>query len=76
MKPVILLLMTKIASFIGACLTTVGFLNFFFWESLEPFRWQMIVGGFALIAIAELASHFLLNKMKQDVEVSESSGDG
>lgn len=37
MKPVILLLVAEIVSAIGASLTTVGFLNFFFWESLEPY---------------------------------------
>lgn len=49
------LLGTKIVSFIGATLNTVGFLTFFLWPSLVPYRWHMILGGIALIAIGELS---------------------
>jgi hypothetical protein len=49
------LLALKIVSFIGATLNTVGFLTFFLWPSLVPYRWHMILGGIALIAIGEWA---------------------
>lgn len=49
------LLAVKIVSFIGATLNTVGFLTFFLWPSLVPYRWHMIVGGIALIVIGEWA---------------------
>ncbi len=56
MKNTLLVLLgAKIVSFIGATLNTVGFLTFFMWPSLVPHRWQMILGGIALIISGELA---------------------
>jgi hypothetical protein len=68
MKLIILLFTTKIFSFIGATLNTVGFLTFFFWESLEPYRWEMIIGGIILIIISELVSHLCIKRMTKDVD--------
>ncbi len=71
MKLAILLLITKIISFIGAILNTVGFLTFFFWEALKPYRWQMIVGGLILIIIAELIGRFIIKKITDDTEIND-----
>lgn len=68
MKLIILLFTTKIFSFIGATLNTVGFLTFFFWESFEPYRWEMIIGGIILIIISELVSHLCIKRMTKDVD--------
>ena len=63
MKSIIYLFVLKIVSFLGATLNTVGFFTFFFWESLAPYRWKMIIGGVTLIIISELAGHILTQKM-------------
>ena len=75
MKPVIFLLVTKITSLAGATLNTVGFLAFFFWESLEPYRWKMIGGGILLIVVSELIGHFFIKKMIKDAESLEGDED-
>jgi cellulose synthase/poly-beta-1,6-N-acetylglucosamine synthase-like glycosyltransferase len=73
MRPVILLLTTKLFSLLGATLNTVGFLTFFFWESLEPYRWKMIIGGIAIIVVSELCGYLITRNMKRDVERYEES---
>jgi hypothetical protein len=62
MKSLLILLGLKIVSFVGATLNTVGFLTFFFWASLAPYRWHMILGGIALIGVAELLTRVLVKK--------------
>lgn len=73
MKSIALLFLTKIFSLIGASLNTVGFLTFFFWESLEPYRWKMIIGGLLLIAVSELIGYLLAKKMAEGVELDDST---
>ena len=64
MKSLFILLAFKVLSFIGATLHTVGLLTFFFWQSLEPYRWHMILGGIALISVSELLSYFFIKRIK------------
>lgn len=68
MKPVVLLFLSKLFTLVGAILNTVGVLTFFFWVSLEPYRWKMIIGGLALIIISELIGHLFLKKMIKNTE--------
>jgi hypothetical protein len=63
MKSILLLFAFKLLSFIGATLNTVGFLTFFFWEGLAPYRWHLILGGLVLIALGEFASRWLAKRM-------------
>jgi hypothetical protein len=65
MKSLLLVLALKIASLVGAILNTVGFLTFFFWPSLQPYRWHLILGGMALIAISEIASKLVIKKAEK-----------
>jgi uncharacterized membrane protein YqjE len=60
MKPLVLLLAIKLLSLVGAILNTVGFLTFFFWPSIAQYRWHLIVGGIAVIVVAEIASRWLV----------------
>jgi hypothetical protein len=62
MKSLILVLALKIASAVGACMNTVGFLTFFFWPTLAAYRWHLILGGFALIAVAEIAARWVTKR--------------
>lgn len=63
----LVLLGAKIVSFIGASLNTVGFLTFFMWPSLVPYRWQMILGGIALIIFGELAGRAVAKRAAKAV---------
>jgi hypothetical protein len=45
----------KLIGFIGASASTLGVLTFFFFESLVPYRWALIIGGTALSALAMFA---------------------
>jgi hypothetical protein len=57
-------LLLNLISLVGAILNTIGFLTFFFWESLQPYRWQLILGGIALIVVADIIDRFLLKKIR------------
>ncbi len=66
MKSLFLIFGLRLLSFFGATLNTVGFLTFFFWPSLEPYRWHMILAGIALILIASLLERFLIKRMNSE----------
>jgi hypothetical protein len=55
-------LLLKIVAFIGAILNTVGFLSFFFWDSLQPYRWQLFLGGLLLIITSEAIGSWLAKR--------------
>jgi hypothetical protein len=57
-------LVLNLVSLVGATLNTIGFLTFFFWESLQPYRWQLILSGLALIIVADIIDRFLLKKIR------------
>ncbi len=57
-------LVLNLVSLVGAVLNTIGFLTFFFWGSLQPYRWQLILGGIVLIVAADIVDRFLLKKMR------------
>jgi hypothetical protein len=80
MKSLLILLSLKIVSFVGATLNTVGFLTFFFWASLAPYRWHMIVGGMVLIGVSELLTRLLVKKSVEaggeGEPVDSKAGDG
>jgi hypothetical protein len=65
MNSLLLILALKLASLVGAALNTLGFLTFFFWPSIAPYRWYLIIGGIALIAISELASKRVARSAEQ-----------
>jgi hypothetical protein len=54
----------KIVSFIGAILNTVGFLSFFFWDSLQPYRWQLFLGGLLLIVTSQAIESWLAKRYR------------
>ena len=62
MQQLTLIFILKLTSLLGATLNTVGFLTFFFWESLVQYRWQMIIGGIVLIGSSELLSYWLIKR--------------
>ncbi len=59
-------LILNLVSLVGAILNMIGFLTFFFWESLQAYRWQFILGGIALIVVADIIERFLLKKIRQE----------
>lgn len=75
MKPIVITLLLRILSLIGATLNTVGFITFFFWESLAPYRWPMIIGGILLIVLAEVAAHFYAKKLARELDQLEEDDD-
>lgn len=62
-----ILLALKIGSLIGSTASTAGFVGFLaFKETLGDYKWQLIVGGFALIAVCEGLSYLLAKRMAAD----------
>jgi len=54
-----LVLALKLVALAGATANTVGFLTFFFFESLREYRWPLIIGGVLVIAVCELLAYFI-----------------
>ena len=71
MKSIAITLIAKIFSLIGATLNTVGFATFFIWDSLAKYRWEMIIGGLALIIVSEGVAYYLAKKMVKESEIDD-----
>lgn len=68
MTPIYIVLALKIVGLIGATLNTLGFISFFFFESLYPYRWWLIGIGIVLTLLPELISRFVLKRFIARVE--------
>jgi len=66
MRPIVLALLFKLLSLVGATLNTVGFLSFFFWPTLQPYRWHLIVSGVIIMVVAEFAGRRISNRPTDD----------
>lgn len=53
MRALLPLLIGKSVTLAGAVTQTIGVLTFLTFESLVPYRWHLILGGTALIAVSE-----------------------
>jgi hypothetical protein len=62
MRELWLVLVLKLVALAGALANTVGFLTFFFLDSLRRYRWPLIIGGVIVIAASELLAHFLVKR--------------
>ena len=62
MKPLVFLLIVKILAFIATTVSTIGALSFFFFESLHPYRWHMLLGGMASVIMTEVITHFIAKR--------------
>jgi hypothetical protein len=60
----------KVVSFLAAVAQTVGFVGLFAFEALDPYKWQLLIGGTVAIVISEGLSYVLAQRMagsKQEV---------
>ena len=60
----------KVVSFLAAVAQTIGFVGLFAFESLDPYKWQLLIGGTVAIVISEGLSYVLAQRMagsKQEV---------
>ena len=58
------LLLSQIVQFIGATCNTLGFLAFFFFDSLHPYRWPLLLGGWAILALGGGYSKWLARRLE------------
>jgi hypothetical protein len=59
---IVVQLLLKIVAFVGATLNTVGLLSFFFWDSLQPYRWHLFLGGLLLVITSEAIGYWLAKR--------------
>jgi uncharacterized membrane protein len=57
------LLALKIVSFLAATAQTIGFAGLFAFEALDPYKWQLLIGGTIAIMISEGLSYLLAKRM-------------
>ena len=62
MRDMGLVLVLKLVGLAGATANTLGFLTFFFFDSLRPYRWPLILGGMIVIAASELLVYLLAKR--------------
>ena len=57
------LLFSKVIQFVGATFNTLGFLAFFTFDSLQPYRWPLFLGGWAIMAIGSIYGKRLAKRL-------------
>jgi hypothetical protein len=57
------LLVLKLVSFVAATAQTIGFIGFFAFEVLAPYKWPLLSGGTIALLIAEGVSYLLAKRM-------------
>jgi len=72
MKSVGLLLVLKLVTFLAATAQTVGFIGLFAFESLDPYKWPLLIGGTAAIVISEGLTYLLAKRMQRQGELEGS----
>jgi hypothetical protein len=60
----------KVVSFLAALAQTIGFVGLFAFEALDPYKWQLLIGGTIAIMASEGLSHVLAKRMAQESEAS------
>lgn len=58
-----LLLVLKIISLIAAMAQTAGLVGFIAFEALDPYKWQLLIGGTIAIVLSEGLSYLLARRM-------------
>jgi hypothetical protein len=58
-----LLFVLKIVSLLAAVAQTVGFVGLFALEALDPYKWQLLIGGTVAIMLSEGLSYLLTKRM-------------
>jgi hypothetical protein len=53
----------KVVSFLAAVAQTIGFVGLFAFEALDPYKWQLLIGGTVAILISEGLSYVLAKRM-------------
>jgi hypothetical protein len=61
----------KIVSLLAATAQTVGFIGLFAFESLDPYKWQLLFGGTLAIAMSEGAVYLLAKRWANNDDVRE-----
>ena len=74
MNSVLTLLALRLVALAGALLNTLGFLTFFFFDGLQPWRWHLIGGGLVLIALGELGARALARRSARRAEAEAEAG--
>jgi hypothetical protein len=67
------LLGLKIVSLVAATAQTAGFVGFFAFETLDPYKWQLLIGGTIAIMISEGLAFLLAKHMAQGGEASDTN---
>jgi uncharacterized membrane protein len=57
------LMALKVVTLLAATAQTAGVIGFFAFESLDPYKWQLLIGGTIAIAISEGLSYLLAKRM-------------
>ncbi len=73
MWPVVLAILAKLVTLVGATAQTAGVLTFFTLESLVPYRWPLILGGTTIIALSEGVQYFVARRVLESTERNSNS---
>jgi hypothetical protein len=72
MQPILITLALKIVTLIGATAQTAGFIGLFAIEALQPYKWQLLIGGTLLVILSEGISYLLAKRWTRDAANEET----
>jgi hypothetical protein len=72
MMPAGLLVVLKLLTLVAATAQTVGFIGLFAFESLDPYKWPLLIGGTVAIVVSEGLSYLLAKRMQRHGELEGS----
>jgi len=56
----------KLVTLAGAIAQTVGFVGLFAFEALDPYKWQLLIGGTLVIIASEGTAYLVAKRMSRD----------
>lgn len=62
MNSMIFMFILKLVTLAGSTATTLWLISFFAFESLAAYRWELLLGGIALVALGEGGSYLLARR--------------
>lgn len=60
------LFVLKLVTLAGALAQTVGFVGLFAFEALDPYKWQLLIGGTLVIIASEGTAYLLAKRMSRN----------
>jgi uncharacterized membrane protein (DUF106 family) len=62
----------KIVTLFAAIAQTVGFIGLFAFQALDPYKWQLLIGGTVVALISEFLSAYVMRRQPKRHEINDA----